>query len=236
MKSTIAEIKSLIANNSTEKAIEKMLEVAERANIPTLFNEIILQSSRLKQVSRNRLLGLETSSQIDLVRNNINFALLQILTEFDHIKEVSSSKGTPFPEKEREEIRTFLLLFERAVFDAPLSSEEPTAMFKSIQDVRFSLQVKGAGLIRNQEAADLFREIRKILLHIEGIVIREYPEVVDLLEKVKHMPMGYERRQLVRETLDHKIQMNAIVLMMGVRNDVAPKVERIREIYRSLSS
>lgn len=236
MKPTIDKIKILIANNSTEEAIDKMLDAAEIANTPKLKDEIILQSSRLNQANRNRRFGIETSDRNDLVRNNINFALLETLKEFERIEEVTTNKQTPFSEKEREEIREFLLLFERAVFDAPVSSEEPTAMFKSIQDVRLSLQIKGAGLIKNQEAADIFREIRKILLHIEDEVIRKYPEVVAILDEVKNMPLSYERRKYVEEKLGRKTNWEAVMLMIGTRNDVMPRVEKVREIYRRLTN
>jgi predicted nucleic acid-binding Zn-ribbon protein len=41
-------------------------------------------------------------------------------------------------EAERNEIRNLLILFDRAVFDAPMNSEEPVQMFIALQQTRIS--------------------------------------------------------------------------------------------------
>jgi chromosome segregation ATPase len=81
-------------------------------------------------------------------------------------------------EAERTEIRDLLILFDRAVFDAPLFSEEPTEMFRALQQTRLSLQTSGASLVRHQEIAKHFQRIRQILLETEAEVKRRYPELV----------------------------------------------------------
>jgi len=109
-------------------------------------------------------------------------------------------------------------------------------MFKAIQEVRLNLQIKGADLIINQKAANIFREIRKKLLHIEDEVIQKYPEVLAILDEENKFPMGYKRRIYVEEKLGREINWGAVNLMMGIRNEIMPKIEEVKVIYRTLTN
>ena len=219
-----------------------MLEITERLNLSNLKDEIILQSSRISQANSDSLLGVSSYSNSTLILNNVKRALLKILNE---LEKIIANKNEPSINHslEVEEIKKFLLLFERAVFDAPINSEDPTKMFESIQKVRLQLQIGGASLITNQEAADNFKDIRKELLLIENEVIKKYPEVVMFIDVIKKKAADgtissgiHERRQMVQSFLGNEKYAGSVNLMMSVRRLVIPKVERIKEIYRSLLS
>lgn len=138
-------------------------------------------------------------------------------------------------EAERAEIRDVLMLFDRAVFDAPMYSEEPIEMFRAIRQTRISLQMSGASLIRDGEAADCFRRIREILLQAENEVQNRYPVVAQMaVEFDNNLPI-YERREQVRKILDRDFY-KAIEMMMDIRREIQPYLERVRQRLRALDA
>jgi uncharacterized NAD(P)/FAD-binding protein YdhS len=136
-------------------------------------------------------------------------------------------------EAERTEIRDLLILFDRAVFDAPLFSEEPTEMFRALQQTRLSLQTSGASLVRHQEIAKHFQRIRQILLETEAEVKRRYPELVQLAAGLDENIPVYKRRDQVKQLLGENY-WKAVELMMGIRPEITQHVEAIRERLRVL--
>jgi seryl-tRNA synthetase len=134
-------------------------------------------------------------------------------------------------EAERTEIRDLLVLFDRAVFDAPMQSEEPVEMFRALQQTRVSLQKSGASLVRHQEIAMHFQRIRQILLETETEVKRRYPRVVQLaIELDENIPVRrYQVNQLLGEDY-----WGAVGLMMGIRPEITQHVEAIRKRLRVL--
>jgi hypothetical protein len=126
-----------------------------------------------------------------------------------------------------------LILFDRAVFDAPLFSEEPTEMFRALQQTRLSLQTSGASLVRHQEIAKHFQRIRQILLETEAEVKRRYPELVQLAAGLDENIPVYKRRDQVKQLLGENY-WKAVELMMGIRPEITQHVEAIRERLRVL--
>lgn len=231
--STIEDIERLIAKGKLEQAIKTLLQLSANAS-SELKNDIILQSGRLNRTEADFKRGIIPITHLQLIRNNVAFAVIGYLDEF---KENTSSNLQPKEKAiEKSEIKELLKLFERAVFEASIHSEEATAMFDAIQNVRIGLQMKNAGLIENERAAKLFREIWKDLLAIEGQVIEKYPNIFAALAELKSQPMDWERRKRAEEIIGKDDYWQAIGLMMSIRDKINPKVEEIREIYRGFAT
>ena len=139
-------------------------------------------------------------------------------------------------EAERNEIRDILGIFERAVFDAPMQSEEPVEMFKAIQQTRISLQLSGATLIRDQEVAEIFCHIREILLRIEGEVQVKFPIVAQMATQFDNRNFsGWEQREKVREILGGDY-FEPVRMMMDIRREIQQHLERVHNRLRELDS
>jgi cell division protein FtsL len=138
-------------------------------------------------------------------------------------------------EAQRAEIRDVLILFDRAVFDAPMYSEEPVEMFKAIRQTRLSLQMSGASLIHDQKVAEHFRRIREILLNVESEVQRRYPVIAQMAVDFDDNREAYERRREVSKILG-KEYWKAVNFMMGIRSEVQQHLESIRQRLHELDA
>lgn len=217
-------IESLIAKGKLEQAIDSLLILAETTSSGSR-KDILLQSNRLNRTEDDFKRGIIPITHLQLIRNNVAFAIIGYLDEFK-----GSNQSHP---NDKEEIKELLKLFERAVFEASIYSEEVTAMFDAIQNVRIALQMKNAALVENPTVGKLFREIWKELLDIEGEVIEKYPKVFEALAELKNQPMDWNRRRRSEEIIGKDECWKAINLMMNVRGKINPKIEKIREIYRN---
>lgn len=138
-------------------------------------------------------------------------------------------------EAERAEIRDLLILFDRAVFDAPMQSEEPVEMFRAIRQTRISLQMSGASFIRDQEVAECFRRIRTILLKTESEVRSRYPVIAQMAVEFDDNRPVYERREQVRMALGRDY-FEPVRIMMGIRQEVQQNLERVRQRLNELDT
>lgn len=137
-------------------------------------------------------------------------------------------------EAERLELKTLLILFERAAFDAPRQLEEPVAMFRALQQTRLSLQMSGASLVRDREIAEHFKEVREILLETEAEIKKRYPMVAQLAieDELERLP-SYERHRRV-ENLLGRDYWRAVEDMVSARNRIMQHVNAIRERLKRL--
>jgi len=143
-------------------------------------------------------------------------------------------------EAERLEIRDLLILFDRAVFDAPMNSEEPVEMYKALQQTRISMQTSGASLVRDREIAEHFQKVREILLTTEAEVKKHFPLVAQLANEINiassqgqpSIPI-YEQRERVQKLLGQQY-WEPVRLMMNVRNEVRQHIEAIHKRLRLL--
>lgn len=140
-------------------------------------------------------------------------------------------------EAERDEIRNLLMFFDRAVFDAPMYSEDPVEMFTAIRQTRISLQTNGASLVRDKEVAEHFQRIREILLNAEAEVLRQYPAIPHIAVELgsEKRLTHYERRQKVEQLLGGNYY-EPVRMMMRVRQEIQPHLERLREKLQQASA
>lgn len=143
-------------------------------------------------------------------------------------------------EAERAEIRDLLILFDRAVFDAPMQSEEPVEMFRALQQTRVSLQKSGASLVRDREIAEHFQKAREILLTTEAEVKKRYPMVAQLATEFDEVVQNdqqnippYERRRRVEKSLGQGY-WESVRFMMDIRWKIMQHIDAIRERLRAL--
>jgi cell division protein FtsL len=143
-------------------------------------------------------------------------------------------------EAERQEIRNLLVLFDRAVFDAAISKENPVEMYMAIQQTRISIQTNGASLVKDHEIAERFQDIRKILLTAETEVKEQFPLVVQLASEINTLPttgqynqLSYEQHTRHREVLGDQFYRSAHP-MMGVRDKIRNHINAIIERLRLL--
>ncbi|OGO28547.1 MAG: hypothetical protein A2W33_06145 [Chloroflexi bacterium RBG_16_52_11] len=137
---------------------------------------------------------------------------------------------------ERNEIRDFLGFFERAVFDAPMLSEEPVEMFKAIQQTRISLQMSRATLISDHEIAEHFRNIREILLRTEGEVQSRFPIVAQTATQYDDRSLFFQdRREEVHKKLGPKY-FEPVRIMMNIRPAIKQHLQAVHERLRELDA
>ncbi|HAE41691.1 MAG TPA: hypothetical protein DCG34_02075 [Clostridiales bacterium] len=95
-------------------------------------------------------------------------------------------------DKQREEIRQLLSLFDRAAFRAYDKGYggDPTAVLNAIWDTRIALSTRGASLLQYEEAAGFFRGLQERLWELEKKLQDKYPEVVALASDWRGKPIN----------------------------------------------
>lgn len=95
------ELQNLIAQGSTDKALQKLLEITEEQGYPDLHQELILQSARYEQYASEKRLGTASKEDSSISIANINQALLQIIGQLpDELSATTTaSKKRPVQEQ-----------------------------------------------------------------------------------------------------------------------------------------
>ncbi len=91
----LIEIRSLIARDEVDTALEKMQDLLQNSSYS---NEFILQSARWSDVSRQVRLGLVNSNQADQAKNHVREELIKLLRKI----ELSESFSPPAPEEDEK--------------------------------------------------------------------------------------------------------------------------------------
>ena len=133
----------------------------------------------------------------------------------------------------RSEIRELLSLFSRAVFDAPMSSEEPAAMFRAIRETRIALGEKGASTVGDIEIENRFQVLWRILLEAESEVKTQFPKVVDLAFELVRSPESSNWRNHVSEELGEDYYYS-VEFMMSIRMKIEEQLNLIRDRLHGL--
>ncbi len=207
--------------------LPKEIIIALFAAIVSLIGSILTLVIGLRKIRIERHRNLEQASvwQAEISKLRVESQKLAVETQ-----EIQRKRF----EAEREEIRDLLKLFDRAVFDAPMYSEDPTEMFRAIQQTRISLQLSGASLVRDSIIADNFKQIRKLLLDVEGEVTRNYPIIVELATNIDDFHDRIENRRKAHELLRGRYY-EPVRLMMDVRHKLDKHIEVIQKRFRELS-
>jgi hypothetical protein len=151
------------------------------------------------------------------------------------IAEVDQIRYSRF-EAQRNEIRDLVKLFDRAVFEAPLHSENPVDMFRAIRQTRIALQMAGASLVSDGTIAFHFDELRRLLFETEIEVQSRFPVVSEIAEEPeKGKGAGYESRERARAALGDKY-FEPVGIMMRIRSQVEAHVSAIRIRLQEMSS
>ncbi len=118
-------------------------------------------------------------------------------------------------EKQRDEIKDLLSLFNRAAF-RPYDGNnggDPTAALNGIYETRVSLQTSGAVFIRNKNAASFFSNLQDQLLELENNVREKYPQVMDVAIRWREKPINtVERITSIRQELGKAYEEAAIFI------------------------
>lgn len=138
-------------------------------------------------------------------------------------------------EAERAEIKSSLMLFDRAVFDAPMHSEDPVEMFRALKQTRISLQTSGASLVRDRNVAEHFQSLREILLRVETEVARRFPIVAQLAAEPDDGRPTYERRRQIHDALKG-VYYEPVRMMMDIRREIDHHIQGIHARLRELDA
>ena len=77
---SLDEIRNLIGQNKTEKAIKAMMEIAKEKD-DDIYNALIMQSGRLNNAQKNAMMGVATPSDTNRTIAQVNYALLELLKD-----------------------------------------------------------------------------------------------------------------------------------------------------------
>ena len=136
-------------------------------------------------------------------------------------------------EVERQEIRDLLVLFDRAVFEAPMYGEKPVEMYKAIQQTRINLQTSGASLVRDVEIANHFQKVREILLAAEVEVQKKFTIVATIANEQNGSSSDQDKR--VHEALGQNYY-EPVKLIFQTRDEVKKHIEIINQRLRLLDT
>jgi len=81
--SSLNEVRSLIGSGKTQKAIELLSQYTESNRLDSERNDLILQSSKLSNIEREKRIGTKSSSEIGIEMSRINYALLGMVTDLE---------------------------------------------------------------------------------------------------------------------------------------------------------
>ncbi len=76
----VDEIRLLIGQNKTEKAIQAMMAIAKEKD-EDVYNALIMQSGRLSSAQKNAMMGVANASDTNRVFAQVNYALLELLKD-----------------------------------------------------------------------------------------------------------------------------------------------------------
>jgi hypothetical protein len=202
-----------------EVKMQKEIVIALIAAIATVVGAIV-----------TLVLGLRN---INITKEKLAAEISKLQAEAKKIAAEANAIERQRIETERSEVKELLTLFDGAVFDAPMHSEDPSEMFHAIQRVRILLQKNGASLVRDRLIADNFREIRKILLRAENEVAHEFP----IIEKLAYELSGkdrYERWHRAKEVLGEENYFKPVRIMMDIRHDIYHHLDIIKRRFYEL--
>lgn len=145
--------------------------------------------------------------------------VVKLKVETDKIIEETRAIRNQRISAEREELKNMLILFERAVFHAPLNSEDPVNMFKAIRQTRVSLQMSGGSSILNKEAAFHFSKTRDILMESESKVMERFPELVRFVDEVGDLMVSSKQKDLLYSRMGGG-KWESVNLMADIRQNL----------------
>lgn len=139
-------------------------------------------------------------------------------------------------EVDSEKLAHALMLFDRAVFDAPFFTEEPSAMFDAIRKTRVNIQQSGIMYIHELDIAQRFVQIRNILFTCETFIQRQYPLVEQLAMQLMNRPSDYGRRSFVQKKMGPQHFSKAVIEMISIREAINKELEVIRRRYSEMTN
>lgn len=82
-QSVLEQAQKEIAKGKTQKAIDLLSDYTREKRIDDEYNNLIILSGRLSSIKREQQLGTRSRNEIDIARNQINAALLSIISELE---------------------------------------------------------------------------------------------------------------------------------------------------------
>ncbi len=76
---TSSELKQLMAENQTKRALEWLQKITDQLSDPEIQNEIILQSAKFNDYLKEKAAGTKSQEQLDIQKANIDAALMYII-------------------------------------------------------------------------------------------------------------------------------------------------------------
>ncbi len=95
------ELKRLIGEGKTKKAIQRLLLITKDDN--DLHQEVIIQSARFEEMTRNSRMGIASHEENNISRARVNSALLDIISRLDN---TNTSDNNPTSSSSSEPIDT----------------------------------------------------------------------------------------------------------------------------------
>lgn len=92
----IVNIKGLIANNRLSDAFEELLKLFEgKSEYERFANDLIVLSSRYNKLTKEIRAGILSSSEENVIRNQLTFSLINLLDELENVEKQSSKNIFP---------------------------------------------------------------------------------------------------------------------------------------------
>jgi hypothetical protein len=192
--------------------------------------KLLAEIAFLRRQSEKLALETEQMRQPTLTADREAEELRKLSLERERIALELDSLRRQRADNDRSEIVELLKAFDREVFEAPMDSEDPVAMFKALRQTRIWLQSSGALYFRDLEIASHFRQIRMLLAETEREAVARFPQIPALSLCLQDgcpipQPRWAHREQLGRSYGD------AIELMMRSRRSI---MEHVRAVERKL--
>ena len=73
------ELRTLIAQGKTRKAIKQLLRITGKLEDKDLYNDVVFQSSRYEEYLKNKMKGTLSNEALDIALGRVNEALLEII-------------------------------------------------------------------------------------------------------------------------------------------------------------
>ena len=76
---TRSELKQLLAENQTKKALDGLQKITGQLGDPEIQNEVILQSAKFNDYLKEKAAGTKSQENLDIQKANIDAALMYIV-------------------------------------------------------------------------------------------------------------------------------------------------------------
>lgn len=169
------ELRKLVATGKSEKALNQMIEIFKQMDENDLENQAISTLARLNNLNRDKMAGVITSSNASISGNQINAAILYLVSKLENLDEGDLENEHEIENKTNEEVTNKIVELDLSNI---LEEERNhlTTRFTSLREKRNFFQVK---LDKESNPSQIF-SLKKDIEEIQS-------EMDEIFEKLKKL-------------------------------------------------